>query len=361
MIEGQWHEKGSATQKNATFFLSKLGYSLTLEDGSIYVGDSAKLKVSERLGNVLRKIILEDDSLFVSADNDAIDILFKDRQKPYGVLHRLETHLRWITMAVLLTLFTGFAFFKWGIPWASERLAHALPYKTNQLISINSMEFLDKYMFDDSTLAQTRQDTIRKHFKERIAILSQNEDIDIEYRIHFRAWNMGKKAIPNALALPSGDIVVTDKFITLSTNQDEIDSVLLHEMGHVVHRHGLEILIEGTFITVAVMLIAGDTSGMGDLGVGLGSALVSSAYSRGHESQADMYAFTHMLRAGIDPDSFGNIMNRMTEYMGKIEVNNNIMDYFSSHPSTKARVELAKQFSQCFKEGLKVCDIKVQE
>ena len=55
---------------------------------------------------------------------------------------------------------------------------------------------------------------------------------------------MGEVEIPNALAFPSGDIVLTDKFVQLSKNQDEIDSVLLHEMGHVVHRHGLEMLIE---------------------------------------------------------------------------------------------------------------------
>ena len=43
---------------------------------------------------------------------------------------------------------------------------------------------------------------------------------------------------------------------------------------------------------------------MGDMGIGLGSALVSSAYSRGHESEADKYAFDKMLKSGIDPKSF---------------------------------------------------------
>jgi len=73
------------------------------------------------------------------------------------------------------------------------------------------------------------------------------------------------------LALPSGDIVLTDKFIELSENQDEIDAVLLHEMGHVIHRHGLEMVIEGTLVTVAGMLIVGDSNGLADMGVELGS------------------------------------------------------------------------------------------
>jgi predicted Zn-dependent protease len=120
-------------------------------------------------------------------------------------------------------------------------------------------------------------------------------------------------------------------------------------------------LIEGTFVTVAVMMMTGDGSGMGDMGVGLGSALVSSAYSRGHESEADEYAFKKMLQAHIDPKSFSNIMNRMTSYMtedtnaSNENEEDNVLDYFSSHPSTQKRVDLANRYSECFKQGLSVC------
>jgi Zn-dependent protease with chaperone function len=120
-------------------------------------------------------------------------------------------------------------------------------------------------------------------------------------------------------------------------------------------------LIEGTFVTVAVMMMTGDGSGMGDMGIGLGSALVSSAYSRGHESEADLYAFEKMLKAHIDPKSFSNIMNRMTSYMTeddnktKESDEEDVLDYFSSHPSTQKRVDLANRYSECFKQGLTVC------
>jgi predicted Zn-dependent protease len=120
-------------------------------------------------------------------------------------------------------------------------------------------------------------------------------------------------------------------------------------------------LIEGTFITVAVMMMTGDGSGMGDMGVGLGSALVSSAYSRGHESEADLYAFNKMLKAGIDPKSFSNIMNRMTAYMSEDDnqteevKEEDFLDYFASHPSTEERVELSNRYAECFKQGLTLC------
>lgn len=355
LANGYYYEEGSAARVSAVFSVNDLGrYAIELENGTVHRGDLSHLKVSERLGNVERKITLDNGSMFTTLDNDAIDIMFKGKQKINGFVHHVETNMKWILVAVVVAVVTGFSFFKWGVPWTSQKIAHALPYETNELIAEGSLKFLDKVMFDESNLSKTRQEEIRKHFKEKIAILSIEDEEEIEYKLHFRSWSN----IPNALALPSGDIILTDKFVELAENQDEIDAVLLHEMGHVVHRHSLEMLIEGTFITVAVMMMTGDGSGMGDMGVGLGSALVSSAYSRGHESEADLYAFKKMLKVGIDPKSFSNIMGRITQEDLNIseEDDGEILDYFSSHPNTKDRIDLANRYSECFKQGLSVCE-----
>jgi len=364
MIEGNWHPKGSALQRGAVLTINDLGrYTIEVDDGVIYRGDFSKLQVSERLGNVLRKIILEDGSMFVTTENDAIDKIFKEHQKINGVIHYLETHMGWIAVALIITLTTAFSFFKWGIPWTSEKIAHALPYETNRLISSGTMEFLDKYMFSESNISSLYQEKITKHFYQKIAPLSRDDEEKIIYKLHFRSWSINGTQIPNALALPSGDIIVTDKFLELTKNQNEIDAVLLHEMGHVVHRHGLEMMIEGTFITVAVMMISGDGSGIGDMGIGLGSALVNSSYSRRHESEADLYAFEKMLLAKINPKSFSTIMNRMTLYISKEENRTKggqdkgrVLDYFSSHPTTEKRVALANHYSDCFQKGLTICE-----
>ena len=364
MIKGNWHPKGSASQMDATLNINDLGrYSIELEDGAIYRGEISTLTVSERLGNIKRKITLEDGSIFITDNNSAIDEIFKEHHKINSFIHNLETHIGWIAVALLITIASTFSFFKWGVPWTSKKIAHSLPYETNRLISLGTMEFLDKYMFKESNLTKENRDKITQHFYQKIAPLSLNDEEQIIYKLYFRSWKMNDIDIPNALALPSGDIIVTDKFIELSKNQNEIDAVLLHEMGHVVYRHGLEMMIEGTFITVAVMMISGDGSGIGDMGIGLGSALVSSSYSRGHESQADLYAFKKMLIAKINPKAFSNIMNRMTEYISHEENrtkrdkdDSKILDYFASHPTTKKRVELANHYSECFQKGLTICE-----
>jgi len=379
MIEGKWYAEGSAASHAARLSVHGNEYKLEVENGTSYEGALRELHVGNRLGNVERKIILADGSLFATRNNDAVDIAFKNQLKTNRLIHTLESKYRWVFIALIVTVLTAFAFFKWGVPWTSKKIAHALPEKTNQVIAANTLDFLDDYMFKKTTVSTDKMEKIRKHFHAKIVPLS-TENKEIVYKLHFRSWSDGNLSIPNALALPSGDIILTDKFVELCESQDEMDSVLLHEMGHVVHRHTLEMVIEGTFVSVAVMLIVGDSNGLVDMGVGLGSLLVSSSYSRGHESEADMYAFKHMLTAHIDPVSFSHIMNRMTKYMAgqtsskKKESKENkeqhkevkeskgsLLDYLSSHPNTKKRVDIAKQFSECYKKGLRTCDIKMSE
>ena len=366
MISGKWYAKGSSAQIDATLLVTEDSFILKVKDGMNYSALLHTLDVEGRLANVTRKITLEDGSVFATQDNDAIDLAFKKQLPAKGLLHSLESNMHWVITSIALTLILGFGFFKWGVPWASEKIAHALPHETNQLIASNTLDFLDKYVFEESKISEEQKQKIRIHFMSQIVPLAASND-EIKYKLHFRLWKDADLSIPNALALPAGDIILTDKFVQLCENQEEMDAVLLHEMGHIEHRHSLTMLIESTFVAVAVMMIVGDSNGFADTGAGLGSLLVSSNYSRGHESQADLFAFKHMLHVKRDPIVFSNIMNRMTVYMQtatnstkkqkKGEPEASILDYLSSHPNTKQRVEIARQYSECFHKGLTTCEI----
>lgn len=367
MIEGKWYAPGSAASLDATLATtSDTTYVIKITNGTVYEGKLSALTVGNRLGNTERKITLEDGSIFATKENDIIDHTFKTQLLSNGFIHTLESKMRWMFVALVVTAVTAFGFFKWGVPWSSSKIAYMLPHKTNEIIASHTLEFLDRYIFEQSKIPQAKMEEIRRHFTFKLLRLS--EDKEIHYRLHFRLWSDGNVSIPNALALPSGDIILTDKFVELSQDQDEIDAVILHEMGHVIHRHTLKMVIESTFITVAAMMIVGDSNGLADMGVGLGSMLVSSSYSRGHESEADLYAFEQMLAAKIDPMAFSDIMNRMMSYMersikhdkkGK-ESDEDILDYLSSHPATQARVKIAQQYSECFKKGLNTCEIDLE-
>jgi len=382
LINGSWYEQGSSAQLEAELFIEGERYTLKTQTGVTRFGLVSQINPSDRLGNVERKLILDDKSVFATKDNASIDTLFKRRNKAKNIIHMLEANLSSAIFALVLTVMAGFAFFKWGVPLASHSVAQALPQKTGDVIGESTLKFLDKLLFKASQLDESQQQQIRDHFHNTLLVqVNETKGLNelIDYTLHFRSWSEGETAIPNALALPSGDIILTDKFVELSQNQNEIDSVLLHEIGHIEHRHSLEMVVQSTLVTTAIALFTGDASGAADMGIGLGSLLLSTSYSRGFESEADHYAFEQMLIAKIDPTSFANIMARMTAFMESDDINekkpeqsdskldkietekNDIFDYISTHPNTATRIKQAEHYAQCYKKGLTTCDALILE
>ena len=373
MINGKWFEQGSAASTNAALVVHGDQFQLSIESDSmmqtIKHGGLSEIAVSDRLGNVQRKLTFDDGSVFSTTDNDAVDQCFPTSNKANRFLHSLESNLSFVLVALVLTVVFAFSFFKWGVPAISASIAEALPQKANDVIGLHTFEFLDNYLFDESAISEERQNEIRAHFEQKLVSSYQSQE-KIDFALHFRGWSSNGVGIPNALALPSGDIIVTDKFIELSESQNEIDSVLLHEIGHIAHRHSLKMVIQSTMVTTIVMTVTGDANGLADMGIGLGALLLSANYSRDYESEADQFAFDKMLEIGIDPIAFANIMQRMADYsvefMGsgekeddspakKDSADSKISDYLSTHPETDQRKKNAERYSNCFKQNLKSC------
>lgn len=420
LITGQWYPKDSSIQYPASLRVEGANYTVDIEpnklkddlgitsqntdysdsyasnhnvamSGHTLTGNLSGVHISDRLGNTERKLILADGSLFTTQNNDAVDALIAQNKSSNAgsklnlLLHRHETKMTSVLIMLVFTILFATAFVVWGIPWTSQAVAHALPQKTGEYIGEQSLGFIDKYFLEPSHITKAEQRAIRARFDQRLKPFGGDDSIT--YKLHFRDMTINGVSLPNAFALPSGDIVLTDKFIELSTNKDEIDAVLLHEMGHVVERHSLEMLTQNSLTTVIVMLVLGNPDGISELATGLGTALVSNHYSREHETEADIFAFKKMLEIGIDPQAFINILSKMEKYSeAAIEQDEaqaehqhddktankpgakqnetdlehvedrKLSDFLSTHPSTQTRIEMASKYSQCFQQGLKVCE-----
>jgi len=362
-LQGYWYPKNSSARESAELGLLNGVCSLYLDGKEASeVGALDRLIFSDRVGNISRKITLPDGSLFETTDNDAIDEVLattSHQNAKIGILHKLETHWGWIATSLVLTVVLSFAFLKWGLPWGAKQLAYAMPVEVTEKIGIGTLGILDDIIFDETGLSEKKQKEQRDHFQE---IAAQLDTSDFTLKLHFRDMH----DLPNAMALPSGDIIITDKLVEMADNQQEIDAVLLHEIGHVLHKHGLQQVVQSTFITVLVASITGGASGSNDLLVGMPTFLLQSQYSRDHETDADDFAFEQMLQIGIDPKYFATIMERMMEEVGEtVEtvkekggkdkkdsgVSNSVddaSDYFSSHPVTSDRIKRALEFSKKF-------------
>lgn len=366
MIAGWLYKNHSSARCQAELFSDGKSFRITSQDGEPISGSIQDLRISQRVGSIPRKLTLPDQSLFETNDNDAIDSLLASSghsSRRAGLLHILETRWQWITVALVATLAIGFSTIYWGMPYASKKIAYAMPVSVNEIISGQTLDILDNSILEESTLPLERQQTIRKHFEDKLLAL-QSEGFN--YRLHFR--DMPK--VPNAFALPSGDIVITDSLVELADNQEEIDSVLLHEIGHVVHRHGLQRVLHSSFLTVAIIMVSGDVTAVNNLAVAIPTFLLESHYSRENETESDVYAFERMIEAGIDPIYFSTIMDKMSKYLPKddedgedAEADNEAnasnedvakketesqFKYFSTHPPSQERIDLAKEYSEKF-------------
>lgn len=354
VIEGKWYAKESAKQHDASLHSDTQEYWLYV-DGIVHTqGKTASLLLNQRLGNISRRITLEDGSVFTTKEHDAIMKLFGTRQQANRLLHSLESKLSWVLGSFVLLLLSIYIFVTLGIPFFSEKIAYALPLKTNELLTQQTMKVLDKHLFKRSDLPIQRQIEITEHFQNKVLPLLPEKE-NFNYHLNFRLLADRNTSLPNAMALPSGEIIVTDKFVELCQNYEELDSILLHEVGHVIHRDSLTMLVEGTFVSVSVMIALGDLNGFAEMGVGLGSLLLNMHYSRDHEQRADLFAYEEMLKNHQDPIAFAAIMNKMELYMQKTLGKETPLDpneYISTHPQTKERIALAKHYSECFKNSL---------
>ena len=358
MIKGWLYPVDSAARSRAALIANGDLFTVTSDSLAPVTGSIQELVVSQRVGNIPRKIRLPDRSLFETTDNDAVDAILDTtghKAQRAGILHILESRWQWIALALLATLLTGFAIVHWGMPWASRELAFAMPARATGIISAQTLDLLDQLVLEESALPAEEQQRIRQRFETALLPLQHK---DFTYRLHFRSMS----DIPNAFALPAGDIIITDRLIELAESQEEIDSVLLHEIGHVIHRHGLQQALHSSFLTVAIIMISGDATATSSIVVALPVFLLESHYSRENETEADHYAFERMMEAGIDPVHFSTIMEKISSApKSDSKDNTSISDvrndaeplkYLSTHPTTPERVLQAEKYSREFRNRL---------
>ena len=64
----------------------------------------------------------------------------------------------------------------------------------------------------------------------------------------------------NAFALPSGIVVLTDELEALAQHDDELSAVFAHEIGHVVHRHSMRMVIQHSASALLMLGLLGDVN-----------------------------------------------------------------------------------------------------
>jgi Zn-dependent protease with chaperone function len=340
-IRGYWYDGLRSAQVAAICSL--------LEGGAVQVrrmADGQMLKqlphfsfrVSPRLAGTPRILRLASGEAFETDDNDALDAILAGRlaHSPLHWVHRFESRWGWVAFGLALLLLLGWGAARFGIPAAAKLIAFKLPPGVLARAESELLATLDRAVFSPSQIAQQARERLLHHFKPA---METHGDLDL--RIAFRK---GGHLGANAFALPSGTIVLTDEMIALAETDDELLAVLFHEIGHVVHRHGMRNAIQDSLLSFALLAITGDVAGSTELVLGLPVLLTQLSYSRQFEREADRYALACLRTQRIPPQSFARLMRRVEQKHREKNAppraagEKSLENYFSTHPLTEERL-----------------------
>ena len=168
---------------------------------------------------------------------------------------------------------------------------------------------------------------------------------DLQERFAWRIL-LGRDRSVNAFALPGGYLGVHLGLIAVVSNDDELASVLAHELSHVTQRHIARSVGEQAKMTpwligaMVLGVLAASRSAQGAQAaiVGGQAAAIQSqlSYSRDMEREADRIGYGVLGSAGYDTRGFVTMFGKLQQAAG---VNDNgAFPYLRSHPLTTERI-----------------------
>ena len=250
----------------------------------------------------------------------------------------LESH--WLGVLVSVIAVPAFLWFMMfhGIPRMAYAGVEMMPRSVDEQVGQQSFKTLEYLYLEPTKLEPDYQQRLNADFTELLKRLNLPAE---RYQLQFYSSIIGA----NALALPDGTIIVTDALAKLMEDEpQQLHSILLHEIGHVEHRHGMKQLAQTTATSFLFAMMFGDIEGMGELVIGAGGSLLESSFSRDMEREADAYAHQHATQAGLSAQDFADAMRALglPELMLQGE-EGHWSDYLSTHPGMGERIRTAEQ------------------
>ncbi|KAK1399612.1 Mitochondrial metalloendopeptidase OMA1 [Heracleum sosnowskyi] len=143
--------------------------------------------------------------------------------------------------------------------------------------------------------------------------------------------------VVNAFCLPGGKIVVFTGLLRHFKTNEEIATIIGHEVGHVVARHGAEGITKNLWFAIIQLILYQFV--MPDIVNSMSHLLLRLPFSRRMEMEADYIGLLLLASARYDP----RVAPMVYEKLGKITGSSAMKDYLSTHPSGKKRAKLLAQ------------------
>ena len=253
---------------------------------------------------------------------------------------------RALIVVLVVMLVAAAALYHFGVPTVARAVANQVPISATAELSRTVIESLDGDTFKPTTLPPARREELTRLF-EKVVGSSSSTPCTLLFR---SSPSIG----PNAMALPSGTIVITDELVALARDDRELIGVLAHEAGHVERRHSVRLVLQNSAVMLFMVWAVGDFSSI----IALAPAtLLQAKYSRDFEREADAFAADLLVAQGIKPARLADLLERIDASQRSKSSSSSssssssdapatespqgssLLDYASSHPATSERLD----------------------
>jgi Zn-dependent protease with chaperone function len=235
---------------------------------------------------------------------------------------------RLVLIASVLWVALPLAFVFEGLPRLSVAISHSIPVAFEKKLG----EFILAQISTIMTPEASKQPKERqRRLQHRFAEMAQRAGLP-DARLLMRSGPV------NALALPGNTVVLMDDLVR-RLNDDQVMAVVAHELGHLHHRHVMQRIVSIGMMEGLIESLAAGNSQASKVGSFFSSALLSSAYSRAQELQADTYAIELLQTQGASGLAYAQALQFFLKYEEQQSVISG--GWASSHPSTQERLDKA--------------------
>jgi len=164
------------------------------------------------------------------------------------------------------------------------------------------------------------------------------------------------KNVLNAFCLPGGKVYVYTGIAKVTANDDQLATVMSHEIAHAIARHGAERVSMGQitgmgqqFLSMVVKSKAPQYESAFNTAYNYGSNLgLMLPYSRKHEMEADKIGLILMTKSGYDTRESAKFWIKMKKASGGKGKSKS--DFFSTHPSDDKRIAQINEYNAKLKK-----------
>ncbi len=170
--------------------------------------------------------------------------------------------------------------------------------------------------------------------RDGVAKANPFTDRDLQYEVR-----LIDEERPNAFALPGGRIYLTTGMLDFCRSDDELASILAHELVHTDRKHGMIQSARNQRLSIGALAVIIATGGQGAAPIlaNLAQVAIMNSYSKDMEREADTMGLKMLSQADYEPAAAVTVMERLQEE----ELKRHYVDpgIFAAHPKTRERVQ----------------------